>query len=142
MSQYYRVGDTVLWNPSMTASRLFVGQVRLFETELGLPSGVGPMQADECQVDLALFETFAQALVADSRWSHHAALRTLAEGFIVTVLAVAQRAGVDVRWPTSVDTLEGDRDLQVLGEASPTTGGILETDLRARAEDLERFLAR
>jgi len=142
MSQYYRVGDTVLWNPSMTASRLFVGQVRLFEAELGLSSGVGPMQADECLIDLRLFETFTHALVADSRWRHHEVVRTLADGFVVTVLAIAQRAGMDVRWSTSVDTLEGNRDVHGRGEASPTAERIRETDLRARAENLERFLAR
>jgi hypothetical protein len=52
MSQYYQAGDIVLWNPSSGVSRVFLGQVRLFENELSLASGVGPMEADECQVDL------------------------------------------------------------------------------------------
>jgi hypothetical protein len=52
MSEYYRVGDIVLWTPSLGVSRVFLGLVRLFEDELSLASGVGPMEADECQVDV------------------------------------------------------------------------------------------
>lgn len=51
MSQYYDMGDQTLWNPSNGASRLFMSQVSVYQAELGLPSGIGPMQADECQID-------------------------------------------------------------------------------------------
>jgi hypothetical protein len=43
MSQYFDMGEETLWNPSNGASRLFQRQVAVFESELGLPSGIGPM---------------------------------------------------------------------------------------------------
>ncbi|WP_442914042.1 DUF6086 family protein [Kribbella sp. NBC_00359] len=46
MSQYYRVGDVVLWTPSSGVSRVVLGRARLFEDELSLASGAGPMEAD------------------------------------------------------------------------------------------------
>ncbi len=63
MSQYFSVGDETLWNPSNGASRMFLNQVAIFEVELGIPSGLGPMEADECQVDPAAFAAFTDALL-------------------------------------------------------------------------------
>jgi hypothetical protein len=99
MSQYYNVGDETLWNPASGVSRIFLGELAVFEAELGVASGIGPMGADEAQVDPVGLEAFANALVAWHRRSGHPVLRLLAEGFMVTVLALAQRAGTEVRWP-------------------------------------------
>ncbi|MFD4219916.1 DUF6086 family protein [Streptomyces griseus] len=38
------MGDKTLWNPSSGASRMFQRQVAIFEVELALPSGIGPME--------------------------------------------------------------------------------------------------
>ena len=97
MSQYYRAGDTVLWNPSSGASRVFLGLVRLFEAELSLPSGVGPMEADECQVQVDHFRTFAQSVLTYRGASNHQILHALMDGFVITVLALAELAGAEVR---------------------------------------------
>jgi len=48
MSQYFDMGDETLWNPSNGVARLFLLQVAVFETELGLPSGVGSVQRPKC----------------------------------------------------------------------------------------------
>ncbi|MFE7359084.1 DUF6086 family protein, partial [Streptomyces sp. NPDC057543] len=63
MSQYYDLGDQTLWNPSNGASRLFMSQVTVYQTEVGLPSGIGPMEADECQIDPIAFAAFVDALL-------------------------------------------------------------------------------
>jgi Family of unknown function (DUF6086) len=99
-------GEITLWNPAMRVSRLFLGQIRLFESELALASGFGPMEADECQVNLAVFEPFAQSLAADRTLRHHQVWLTLAEGFVVTVLAIAERADLLNLWPQPADKLE------------------------------------
>lgn len=100
MSQYYDVGDETVWNPSNGAARLFHRQVALFEEELGLPSGIGPMEMDECQIDPAVLGVFAEALVARHGRAGHAVIRALSEGFVATVLVLAERAGVgDLRVP-------------------------------------------
>lgn len=99
MSQYYDLGDETLWNPSNGAARLFHRQVALFEAELGVPSGIGPMENDECQIDPAALGPFAEALVARHGLTGHAVIRALSEGFVATVLVLAERAGAQVRWP-------------------------------------------
>ncbi len=71
MSQYYDVGDETLWNPSNGSSRLFLEQLAIFEAEIGLPSGIGPMEADECQVDPAALDVFVNALLAWHRETRH-----------------------------------------------------------------------
>ncbi|MFD3423776.1 DUF6086 family protein [Streptomyces decoyicus] len=64
LSQYFDMGDQTLWNPSNGASRLFISQVSLYEAELGLPSGIGPVKADECQIEPTKFKAFVDALLA------------------------------------------------------------------------------
>ncbi|MER5640508.1 DUF6086 family protein [Kitasatospora sp. NPDC002227] len=117
MSQYYDLGHETLWNPSNGASLLFLRQLAVFEEELGLPSGIGPMENDECQVDPAALGVFANTLLAKDLRTHHAVVRALTEGFLLAVLALAERAGVEIRWaepgsPDRVEVLRGKvRDL-------------------------------
>jgi hypothetical protein len=108
MSQYYMAGDVVLWNPSTVVSRLFLGQLRLFEKELRRASGVGSMESDECQVDLGMLNEFARALAAGPPLRNHAVIRTLSDGFVVTFLSIAQRAGLVESWPPPADAIEAE----------------------------------
>ncbi|GLW71474.1 hypothetical protein Kpho02_37730 [Kitasatospora phosalacinea] len=140
MSQYYDLGDETLWNPSNGASRLFLHQVAVFEAELGLPSGIGPMEMDESQVDPAALGVFANALLDRYQQSLHAVVRALTEGFLLTVLALAERAGVGIRWePSAPAPGAGLRDVQVpVGASAPD--GVAE--LRRKVRELSRFMAR
>ena len=145
MSQFFLMGDQTLWNPSNGASRLFRRQVAVFETELGLPSGLGPMREDECRIDPDAFEVFVDALLARHRGTSHAVMIALSEGFVATVLVLAERAGVDVnRERGGPTTHEGRRDVQV-----PAPPPLTASDeaaragaLRGRARELGRFMAR
>ncbi|EYT83815.1 hypothetical protein CF54_05070 [Streptomyces sp. Tu 6176] len=94
MSQYFDMGGETLWNPSNEASGLFRRQVAVFEAELELPSGIGPMENDECEIDPAAFEVFVDALLALHRETDHAVVLALREGFTATVLVLAERAGI------------------------------------------------
>ncbi|MEU2490941.1 DUF6086 family protein [Streptomyces sp. NPDC007883] len=98
MSQYYDLGDRTLWNPSNGASRLFMSQVTVYQAEVGLPSGIGPMEADECQIDPVAFAAFVDALLAWHSETRHAVMATLSEGFVATVLALAEVANIEVSW--------------------------------------------
>ncbi|MFF4371307.1 DUF6086 family protein [Streptomyces sp. NPDC001594] len=98
MSQYFDIGDETLWNPSNGASRMFQRQVAVFEAELELPSGIGPMENDECQISPDAFAVFVDALLARHRGSGHAIWLALSEGFIATVLVLAKRAAITVDW--------------------------------------------
>ncbi|WP_225891209.1 DUF6086 family protein [Streptomyces dioscori] len=98
MSQYYDLGDRTLWNPSNGASRLFMNQITVYQAEVSLPSGIGPMEADECQIDPIAFAAFVDALLAWHSGTRHAVMATLSEGFVATVLALAEAANIEVDW--------------------------------------------
>ncbi|MFF2849910.1 DUF6086 family protein [Streptomyces sp. NPDC058001] len=142
MSQYYDLGEETLWNPSNGASRLFRRQVAVHEAELGLPSGIGPMENDECQIGVAELAAFVDALLTRHRRTSHAVILALSEGFVVTVLVLAERAGIEVRW-TSTDphALEGLRDIQVpMRQALDDEAWA--TALRGKVGELSRFMPR
>ncbi|AWW41937.1 DUF6086 family protein [Streptomyces cadmiisoli] len=98
MSQYYKMGDRTLWNPSNGASRLFMSHATVYQAEVGLPSGIGSMEADECQIDPIAFAVFVDALLAWHSNTRHAVMVTLSEGFVATVLALAEKADIQVDW--------------------------------------------
>ncbi|WP_043635494.1 DUF6086 family protein [Nonomuraea candida] len=93
MSQYYQVGDHVLWNPSNGVSALFLRSAQALAPEAGLPTGLGPMRDDECQIDLKVFTAFVSALVDRYERSNHPVLHALMEGFIATALVLVERGG-------------------------------------------------
>ncbi|WP_037605976.1 DUF6086 family protein [Streptacidiphilus rugosus] len=95
MSQYFELGGQTLWNPSNGVARMFLRQVAVFETELGLPSGIGEMRDDECQIDPAAYAAFVDSLLARHVRTTHAVLIALSEGFVTTVLVLAERAGIE-----------------------------------------------
>ncbi|MFJ7272557.1 DUF6086 family protein [Streptomyces sp. NPDC099050] len=140
MSQYYDLGAETLWNPSNGAARLFHRQVAVFEAELGLASGIGPMENDECQIDPAVLGVFTEALVIRHGRTGHAVIRALSEGFVATVLVLAERAGVDVHWPPPGESLEGAQDVQAGLPGSFES--LAESDLRAAARELSRRMPR
>ena len=136
MSQYFDIGDETLWNPSNGAARLFLRHVRLYEEELGVPSGFGPMENDECEIDPAVFGVFVDALLQRHDRTRHAVVDALSEGFVATVLVLAGRARVEVRSPAGGSGLEGLSDIQVpLPDARDG-----DTGLRERAELLRRAM--
>ncbi|QTE01647.1 DUF6086 family protein [Streptomyces cyanogenus] len=146
MSQYFDMGDETLWNPSNGASRLFQRQVEVFEAELELPSGIGPMRNDECQIDPAVFGAFVHALLARHRRTGHTVVLALSEGFVGTVVALAERAGIDIDWGRLEAFPDGPlSDVQVSAtgvSAPPEDGGPWAAAVRARAAELGRGMAR
>jgi hypothetical protein len=52
VSQYFRFGDLVLWNPSNIVARLFAGMTDAMITVAECPSGVAPDNGqDEYEID-------------------------------------------------------------------------------------------
>ncbi|MEU2792333.1 DUF6086 family protein [Streptomyces sp. NPDC007100] len=140
MSQYYDMGDQTLWNPSNGASRLFMSQVSIYQAELGLPSGIGPMQADECQIDPVAFKAFVDALLAWHRRTSHAVVAALSQGFVATVLVLAERAGIEVNWqPAGYAEGGGLRDVQVPAPPGSSEGAWAAT-LQQKSRELDRFM--
>ncbi|WP_234025269.1 MULTISPECIES: DUF6086 family protein [unclassified Streptomyces] len=73
-----------------------MSQVSVYQADLGPPSGIGPMHADECQIDPGGFKAFVDALLAWHRRMSHAVMGAPSEGFVATVLVLAERAGIEV----------------------------------------------
>ncbi|MFJ6386960.1 DUF6086 family protein [Streptomyces sp. NPDC091972] len=146
LSQYFDIGDETLWNPSNGASRLFQSQVSVFEAELELSSGIGPMENDECQINPAVFEIFLNALLVQHRGTSHAVLRALSEGFIATVLVLAERAGIRVDWAQSGaapdGALEGAQTPAVTGMSTLAEGRARGAGLREKARELAQHMPR
>ncbi|MDX3850471.1 DUF6086 family protein [Streptomyces sp. AK02-01A] len=146
MSQYFEIADETLWNPSNGASRLFLRQVAVFEAELDLSSGIGPMENDECQIDPIAFETFVNALLARHRRTSHAIVLALSEGFTAIVLVLAERAGITVDWTRlGADPSGPLDDVQVsvrTGMSAPADGAAWRSELREKARELDRRMPR
>ncbi|MBT2408893.1 MULTISPECIES: DUF6086 family protein [unclassified Streptomyces] len=141
MSQYYDVGDQTLWNPSNGASRLFMSQVSVYQAEVGLPSGIGTMKADACQIDSTTFKAFVDALLAWHRRTSHAVMAALSEGFVATVLVLAERAGIEVNWQPA-DCPEGGEIKDVQVPTDPDSYEEARTAaLQKKARELARFMA-
>ncbi|WP_432069145.1 DUF6086 family protein [Streptomyces sp. AA1529] len=146
MSQYFDIGDETLWNPSNGVSRMFQRQVGVFEAELELPSGIGPMVNDECQISPDTFEIFVSALLAQHRKTHHTIRHALCEGFTATVLVLAERAGIKVDWTRHGAAPEAPLDevqvSTVAGVSAPAEGTTWSAGLRARTQELGRRMPR
>jgi Family of unknown function (DUF6086) len=139
VSQYYELGEVALWNPSNGASRLFLRQAALFEEEVGLPSGIAPMRDDEAQISHEAFEAFVHALLAWRARTSHAVIAALSDGFLATVLVLADRAGIVVEGPgRSSGEIAELRDVQIGSVASSV---IDPDDWEARVRDQARKLS-
>lgn len=131
MSQFFQVGDQVLWNPSNGVAGLFIRSAEALAPETGLPTGLGPMENDECDVDLATFAAFVSALIRRYERSNHLILHSLMEGFIATALVLVERGGAEL--PVSDANNDGWKDVQVSEHsARPPVG---------RAGDIARWAA-
>ncbi|WP_413804365.1 DUF6086 family protein [Streptomyces sp. OE57] len=144
MSQYFTMGEESLWNPSNGAARLFLWQTAVFEAELGLPSGLGPMDNDECEIDPVALGAFARAVLTYHQRTPHAVILALSEGFIATLLVLAQRAGVEVRWRPPDHDQDGHlRDVQVSSHPPASLAAEPKTQrLRVKVRELDQFMPR
>ncbi|MEQ4714753.1 DUF6086 family protein [Nonomuraea sp. B19D2] len=131
MSQYFQVGDQVLWNPSNGVAGLFMRSAEALAPETGLPTGLGPMESDECEVDLATFAAFVSALIRRYERSNHPILRSLMEGFIATALVLVERGGAELPVPDTNDA--SWKDVQMSEHSAWPPGG--------QVRDVERWAA-
>ncbi|MGP4094263.1 DUF6086 family protein [Nonomuraea sp. KM90] len=132
MSQYFRIGDQVLWNPSNGVARLFMRSAEALAPETGLPTGLGPMESDECEIDLTAFTAFVGALIDRYERTNHPILHSLMDGFIATALVLVERAGAELPPPGADDGSR--RDIQASKESTWPPGG-------GHVRDAERWAA-
>ncbi|MFD3459110.1 DUF6086 family protein [Nocardia fluminea] len=143
MSQYYEMDGTTLWNPSNGASRLFLNQAGFFEEELGVPSGIGPMESDVCEVTPVVLEVFLETVLAWRGCTDHAVVQALSDGFLAALLVLAERAGITTSWTALVGYGTGEvHDVQVRSGQLPGHGGgfAWSDSVRERARQLDTFM--
>jgi hypothetical protein len=115
VSQYFQVGDRVLWNPATGVAQVFLRSAESLAVLVDLPSGLGPMNADECEIDMAVFEAFVDALIRRYVQSNHVVLRSLMQGFIATAVVLVERGNGDL---PALEASSADPDLRFLTELS------------------------
>jgi len=96
MSQYFQVGDQVVWNPALGVGELYARMAEAIAPLVDVPTGVGPVVADEYQLDLPVFQTFVESLIQRFEKATHSELRGMTGGFIATSVVMLERSGVQV----------------------------------------------
>jgi hypothetical protein len=139
VSQYFRVGDVVLWNPSNRVAELFVRTSEAVAPLVAAPTGIGAMQADDYEVDLDVFVGFVDALTKQYLSSSHPILRSLLGGFLATTLVLVDRAGRTVPSLYANATLD-KRDVSVSHGGIGTLGD--PGRLRELADELTQVMPR
>ncbi|MFE5474144.1 DUF6086 family protein [Nocardia sp. NPDC056541] len=143
MSQYYEMDGTTLWNPSNGVSRLFLNHVGFFEEELGVPSGIGPMESDVCEVTPVVLEVFLATVLAWRGRTDHAVVQALSDGFLATLLIISERAGITTSWDAlGACGTGGMHDVQVRSSPLASHGGGFEWSVTVleRARQLDSFM--
>jgi hypothetical protein len=138
MSQYFQVGDLVLWNPSNRVAQLFVRTSNAVAPLVDTPTGIGLMSADEYNLDLDAFVGFVDALVKQYLSSSHPVLRSLLEGFLATTLVLVHRAGRSVPSLHAPPATLDPRDVSVGPEGIGALGDPIR--LRELAEAMARAM--
>lgn len=113
VSQYFQVGDLVLWNPSNTVAQLFARMTEAMVPVAGCPSGVRTdMGRDEHEIDPDSFAVFVNALTARYLSTSHPILTAMLRGYLPAALVMVQRSGRDV--PNLNESAERDnRDVSL-----------------------------
>ncbi|WP_327677800.1 DUF6086 family protein [Streptomyces sp. NBC_00467] len=106
--------------------------------ELKLPSGIGQGRywgdPDTLEVARAVYEEFARELVTWHCRTGHSVILALSEGFVATAVALARRAGIDVKMPEPEAVRESGgvrHDMQIPGDPRTTSADVA-TALDAR----------
>jgi hypothetical protein len=122
VSQYFRVGDLVLWNPSTAVAQLFARMTEAMVPVAGCPSGVGPDSGqDEYEIDPEAFAAFVDALTVRYLSTSHPVLTAMLAGYLPAAMVLVERSGRAV--PALGQPIARDnRNLSVSGDAFDPDG--------------------
>jgi hypothetical protein len=137
VSQYFQVGDLVMWNPSNTVAQLFARMTEAMVLVAERPSGVGPdIGLDRYEIDPRIFAAFVDALTARYLSTNHPILKAMLEGYLPAALVIVQRIGRDVP-ALGQQAARGNRDISLNHDAFDPDGdrerllGLIESHARA-----------
>jgi hypothetical protein len=123
VSQYFQVGDQILWNPSNRVAKLFIRMADVAAEIAEQRPGIHDTGSDEYELDPVAFATFVDALTRRYLSSSHLIMRSLLEGFLATALVLVERAGGTVPTLLEVPILD-QRDVSVSPEGIGALGDV------------------
>ena len=95
MSQYFRIGERVLWNPSNGPANIFASLVRSVAEVVQSPSGMTELEPDEYEISLADFVRASQMIVRRFSSTSHQVFRGMLAGYLPICLVLIHRAEQD-----------------------------------------------
>lgn len=93
MSRIFKVGRTIVWNPANPVADLYKAQAEATAAAFGVQSGLSPVVADECYIDVPVFEQFVVRLAWEYNRTAHHVVRSLIAGVLGTSYVMLERAG-------------------------------------------------
>lgn len=96
MSRYFQADGRSLWNSASRVADLFARTGEAVADLTEVPSGLGPMVADEYEIDPEVFAVFVDELVKLYLSASHPILRSLLEGFLATALVLVHRTDYEL----------------------------------------------
>ncbi|GAA4897022.1 hypothetical protein LX16_1270 [Stackebrandtia albiflava] len=95
MSYVFDVAGETVWSPASRVGALFVALSGVFAEYAGTPAGLHAEARDWYEIEPDVFARHVAALL-DGPGRNHPVYGLLAEGYLVTCVALATRAGVAV----------------------------------------------
>lgn len=93
MSRIFKVDRTILWNPSNPVADLYKAQAEATAAAFNIESGMSPVIADECHINVPVFEKFLARLADEYYRTAHYVVRSLIFGVIGTSYVMLERVG-------------------------------------------------
>lgn len=140
MSQYFRVGKRVLWNPSNDTADVFACLVSGVAELVCSPSGIVDLGAGEYEISLPEFSTTSKLATERFSATSHPLFRGMLASFLPICLVLIFRADQDPSGEegegVSVDNSGLVREVLSLCDEQDRS------DLLAAARDYQRFMPR
>ncbi|OPC82262.1 hypothetical protein B4N89_16165 [Embleya scabrispora] len=101
MSCFFDIAGETVWNPSLSAGKLFASAVGNLAQLYGLDSGIVDDSSDTYEIDREVFLSFAERIFDRYFATSHPEYRLLLRGVLVMSLALLERGGVILRATTA-----------------------------------------
>jgi hypothetical protein len=96
MSQYYQVGDQVLWNPGQRTSLLYIAMAEMLAEQVKVPTGITYDFRDQYFLDVPRYVDFVDAVFRWATVTENPVFRAMVDGFLAASLVVVDRAGTAI----------------------------------------------
>ncbi|MFJ8620879.1 DUF6086 family protein [Streptomyces clavifer] len=96
MSYTFDIGDETIWGPVNSVAHIFLGTVKTFSEEYGVPSGFGDDLMGMVEINPNEFAVFVQRVLAERAQSLHLYKSMMLDGVLPILVALADRGRLEV----------------------------------------------